>query len=117
MRGAEPAMCGVPIDLQFDQADDLTHAREHIHDTIDQSEHTLESEYTFQLHGPDRRRQLTVNAMTIENDDNPRAKTVLDPSHPSHRQWVAGIMAELVGLDEQDVFDPVCWDTLTYEQK
>ena len=55
--------------------------------------------------------------MTVHDDDNPRPKTVLDPSHPEHRQWCAAIAVELWGLSDRNVFEPITFDSLTMEEK
>ena len=55
--------------------------------------------------------------MIVEDEYNPRPKTVLSPGHPNHQAWCAGIAAEMLGLKDRNVFEPVTWDSLTAQEK
>ena len=110
LTGTTPMMMGIPIEFDTDSMEGDCDAEW----TEDM---TLEAAYDFMQSGSESRPTIVVNAMTVEDDDNPRPKTVLNPSHRLHREWCAAIGAELWGLQDKNVFEPMAWDSLTGEEQ
>ena len=108
-----PKVMGIPIEFLPTHKTD----QEDIADAEWLEDCTLEAVYDFSAQGTSVQPRLVVNAMTVHDEDNPRPKTVLDPAHPEHKQWCAAIAAELWGLSDRNVFEPVTFDSLTMEEK
>ena len=103
-------MMGIPIELDRESPEGHCDAEW----TEDM---TLEAAYDFMQSGTESRPKIVVNAMTIEDEDNPRPKTVLHPSHRLHREWCAAIGAEMWGLQDKNVFEPMAWDSLSSKEQ
>ena len=110
-----PTLNGIPI--EFEHANGTNGEEATTADAEWIEDCTLEAAYDFVQVGTESRPQVVVNAMIVEDEWNPRPKTVLSPAHPNHQAWCAGIAAEMFGLMDRDVFEPVTWDSLSHEEK
>ena len=114
LTAAIPTINGIPIEFEHcgDEPDDRALA-----DSEWAEDYGLEAAYDFVQTGTEARPRIVCNAMIVEDEYNPRPKTVLSPGHPNHQAWCAGIAAEMLGLKDRNVFEPVTWDSLTAQEK